>query len=448
MKKLRNWVIFVIVVIVVLAGATLFFINSKPESPLVAMADTPLTDPHDAEYTQRLADCAACHSTPDGKPFAGGLKMGTPLGAIYSTNITPDKDTGIGNYTLADFDLALRYGIARDGHHLYPAMPYPSFAKLSDADVKKLYDYFMHSVQPVNQPNQASEIPFPMNQRWPLAFWNVAFTRTGSYQNDPSHDAIWNRGAFLVQSLGHCGACHTDRGVGFNEVALDQSNASYLGGAMLDGWRAPSLRGDPDLGLGRWSEADIVSFLKTGHNAHATVFGSMLDAFNNSTTFMSDADLTAIARYLKSLAGGETTAQPVWVPDTRTVAAIDAGDLSTPGAVLYMQNCQSCHGGDGAGRPDLLPPLAGSATVLDADPTSVINVLLNGGGRIVANGVPDSYRMTPFRVLLKDQQIADLAGFIRSSWGNKAPAVTADQVAKLRDSTDPTSDHVIVLKMR
>jgi len=448
MKKLRNWLIGIVTVLVVIAIATAVFVNSKPESTLVAVADATPADPHDAEYTQRLADCVACHSTATGKPFAGGLKMGSPLGAIYSTNITPDKDTGIGNYTLADFDLALRHGIAKDGHRLYPAMPYPSYAKLTDDDVKKLYDYFMHSVQPVNQANQPTEIPFPMNQRWPLALWNVAFTSGGTYKPDPAHDDVWNRGAYLVQSLGHCGACHTERGFAFNEVALDQSNPAYLGGAMLDAWRAPTLRGDPDLGLGKWSEDEIVSFLKTGHNVHATVFGSMLDAFNNSTSYMSDADLTAIARYLKSLAGGSTTAQSTWVPDERTLVALNSGDLDDPGSAQYMKQCQSCHGRDGMGHADQLPPLAGSATVLDADPTSVINVILNGGGRIVANGVPDSYRMTPFRVLLKDQQIADLATFIRGAWGNKAGPVTADQVAKLRDQTDPTSDHVVVLKMR
>lgn len=404
------------------------------------------TDPHEAEYAERLGDCVACHTVPNGKPFAGGLKMGSPVGAIYSTNITPDKETGIGNYSVADFDLAVRHGIAKDGHRLYPAMPYPSYAKLSDDDVRKLYDYFMNSVAAVNQPNQTNEIPFPLNQRWPLAFWSVAFTRSGVYQPDPNHDAVWNRGAYLVQGAGHCGACHTERGVAFEEKALDQSSSLFLGGALLDTWRAPSLRSDIDLGLGRWSEQDIVAFLKTGHNTHATVFGSMLDAFNNSTSFMSDADLAAIARYLKSLGG--TAADAHWVPDGRTLAAIQAGDLSARGADLYMKQCQSCHGRDGNGRADQLPPLAGSAIVLDPDPTSVINVILNGGGRIIAGGTPDSYRMTPFRVLLKDQQIADLATFIRSGWGNKAPAVTAEQVKALRDSTDPTSDKVIVLKMR
>ena len=318
---------------------------------------TPRTDPDDAEYVERLADCSACHTVANGQAFAGGLKMGSPLGAIYSTNITPDKATGIGDYTLVDFDLAVRHGVAKDGHRLYPAMPYPSYAKLSDGDVKKLYDFFMHSVQPVTQANKPTEIASPWNQRWPLAFWDLVYAPGGAYRDDPKQDAAWNRGAYLVQSLGHCGACHTPRGAAFQEAALDGSSADYLSGAYLDAWRAPSLRGDVDLGLGRWSEQDVVDFLKTGHNAHATVFGSMLDAFNNSTTYLSDADLAGIAHYLKSLPGAPADPATAWKPDGATLEALNKADFSKTGAVTYMQNCQSCHGRDGMGRADQLPPL-------------------------------------------------------------------------------------------
>jgi mono/diheme cytochrome c family protein len=249
---------------------------------------------------QRLA---AEGSVPDGQPFAGGLKMGTPLGIIYATNITPDKETGIGNYTLAEFDNAVRRGVARDGRRLYPAMPYPSYAKLSDSDVKALYDYFMRGVQPVHQPNQKDELKWPFNLRWPLAFWNAVFLDDQPYRAKPAFDPVWNRGAYLVQGLGHCGSCHTPRGAAMQEKALDEGRGLYLSGAALDGWKASSLRGDLSTGLGRWAEQDIVEFLKNGRNIHATVYGSMMDAFNDSTQFMSDADLAAIARYLKTLAG-------------------------------------------------------------------------------------------------------------------------------------------------
>src|SRR6185437_13267149 len=192
-------------------------------------------------YLARAGDCVACHSVPGGKAFAGGLKMGTPLGNIYATNITPDKETGIGAYTFDDFDRALRRGVARDGHHLYPAMPYPSYAKLTDADVHALYDFFMKEVPPVKQANKASEIPGYLGFRWPLAIWNMVFTESGAYVAKPDHDAAWNRGAYLVEGLGHCGACHTPRGWAFQEKALDDRGGAFLQGAALDAWSASDL---------------------------------------------------------------------------------------------------------------------------------------------------------------------------------------------------------------
>lgn len=448
MKILRAIGIVIVVLVVVFAAVT-FFLLRTPSSPFdgqpaIATAQFAVED---ASYTARLADCVACHSVPGKAPFSGGLAMGSPLGIIYSTNITPDKDTGIGNYTLADFDRAVRHGVAKDGHRLYPAMPYPSYAKLTDDDVKKLYDYFMFQVQPATQQDLPSEIPSPLNIRWPLAYWNVVFAPSATpYQPKPEQDAAWNRGAYLVETLGHCGACHTERGVAFNEVALDSSSNAYLGGAYLDAWHASNLRQDNRTGLGRWSEEEIVQFLKTGRNDHATVYGSMLDAFNNSTQFFTDDDLAAVAKFLKSLPASKN--EPDYAYDESTSAAIKAADFSAPGSSLYMKQCANCHGPDGKGRAPLQPPLAGNPTLLENDPSSVINVILNGAGRMVVAGVPDSYRMTPFRVLLRDDQIADLATFVRKSWGNNAPAVTAADVAKMRASTDPTSDHVIVLQMR
>jgi mono/diheme cytochrome c family protein len=287
-----------------LIAALAWYVHRVPVSPFAASNESPLPSA-DGEYLARLADCVACHSTPDGEPFSGGLKMGTPMGALYSTNITPDPETGIGRYSLAEFDNALRRGVARDGHRLYPAMPYPSYAKLTDEDVRKLYGYFMLFVKPVHQNNLLPSIGFPWNQRWGLALWNGVFLPGKPYREKAGHDSDWNRGAYLVQGLGHCGACHTERGLAFNEKALDERSDHFLSGALLDAWYASNLRGDTRLGLGRWSEEDVVQFLKTGHNAHATVFGSMLDAFNNSTQFMSAADLSAVAKYLKSLSGRE-----------------------------------------------------------------------------------------------------------------------------------------------
>jgi mono/diheme cytochrome c family protein len=444
-KKVRLWAMFGLIVAVVVAIA----VNCIPTSPLASVpAGGPLTPAADAEYVARLGDCVACHSVPEGKPFAGGLKMGTPLGVIYATNITPDKETGIGNYTLAEFDNAVRRGVTRDGRRLYPAMPYPSYAKMSDKDVKALYDHFMHGVQPVHQPNRKDELKWPFNLRWPLAFWNAVFLDDQPYRVKPAFDAAWNRGAYLVQGLGHCGSCHTPRGMAMQEKALDEGRELYLSGALLDGWKASSLRGDLSTGLARWSEQDIVEFLKAGRNIHATVYGSMMDAFNNSTQFMSHEDLTAIARYLKTLSGRTGGAAAVPVLDDKTEIAFNKGDLSAPGSSLYLKQCVFCHGRDGRGHGTFLPPLVGNPTILDEDPSSVINIILNGAGRIVTGGVPDSYRMPPSRVLLSDKEIADLASFVRTGWGNRAPVVTTEAVKSMRSTTDTTNDHVIVLRMR
>jgi mono/diheme cytochrome c family protein len=398
------------------------------------------------EYLARAGDCVACHSVPGGKAFAGGLKMGSPLGAIYSTNITPDPQTGIGNYNLEDFDRAVRRGIAKDGHRLYPAMPYPSYAKLTDTDVAALYDFFMKEVPPVHQENLKNEIPTLLSFRWPLAIWSLLFTTSGSYVTKSDHDADWNRGAYLVQGLGHCGACHTPRGIAFQEKALDDSGADYLSGALLDAWYAPDLRGDARTGLGSWSKDDLVDFLKNGHNRGETAFGSMIDVVNNSTPYLSDGDIEAIGIYLKSLLA--TSTQQAFVYDDATTVALSSGHASQSGATVYTGTCANCHGFDAKGFGPYTPALAGNPIVLDNDPSSLINLVLNGSNPLVVKGTPDAYRMPQFREQYSDQDVADVVTFIRNGWGNQAPAVTAGQVAELRKTTDPTSDQVIILKMR
>jgi mono/diheme cytochrome c family protein len=425
-----------------LLAAALLVFGAGP----AANAQQSATPNDKGEYLARAGDCIACHSVPGGKAFAGGLKMGSPVGVIYSTNITPDRDTGIGNYTIDDFDRALRRGIAKDGHRLYPAMPYPSYAKLTDDDLRALYDFFMKEVPPVHQANLQNEIKPVLNFRWPLALWDFAFTKSGSYVAKSGHDAVWNRGAYLVQGLGHCGACHTPRGVGWQEKALDEASSSYLAGAPLDGWSAPNLHGDRRTGLGRWSQADVAEFLKNGHNRDGTAFGSMIDVVTNSTPYLSDADIDAVAVYLKSLP--PTAAQPDYAYDAATTEALRSGHPLQAAAALYVTRCASCHGIDAKGFSPYLPALAGNPGVLDGDPSSLINIVLNGSTPLVIKGTPDAYRMPQFRLELTDQQIADILTFVRAGWGNQAPPVTVAQVELLRKSSDPTSDQVIVLKMR
>lgn len=229
---------------VVAAGLLAWYVTREPASPFEQQQATSF-DPalvSRGEYVARVSDCVACHSLPGKTPFAGGLEMATPLGAIHATNVTPDREHGIGAYSLADFDRAVRHGVAPGGRRLYPAMPYPSYVKLSDDDIQALYAFFMKGVQPANQPNIPSDIPWPLNLRWPIALWNGVFAPTATYAAKPGQDALWNRGAYIVQGPGHCGSCHTPRGLAFNEKALDESGAPFLAGALLDGWYAPSLR--------------------------------------------------------------------------------------------------------------------------------------------------------------------------------------------------------------
>ena len=430
----------------VAAGALAWYVTRQPvtafEQPQAAEFDPALVSR--GEYVARLSDCVACHSLPGKAPFAGGLEMATPLGNIHATNVTPDPTHGIGRYSLADFDRAVRHGVAPGGRRLYPAMPYPSYAKLSDDDVRALYAFFMKGVQPANQANIPSDIPWPLNMRWPIALWNGLFAPNTPYAAKPAQDALWNRGAYIVQGPGHCGSCHTPRGLAFNEKALDETGAPFLAGALLDGWYAPSLRQDPNTGLGRWSEAQIVQFLKTGRNQHAVVYGSMTEAFNNSTQFMNDDDLAAIARYLKSLPGDPQRDGAPWA--YQAVAANARTDA--PGAHTYATRCASCHGADGKGQPDWMPPLAGATSALATETASAINITLNGAQRVVAAGVPDAYRMPALREQLSDQDIAEVLTYVRSSWGNHGGAVEAKAVGKLREHTDPASSTPIILQMR
>lgn len=447
---MRKILVALAFVAILIAGGW-WFSTRLPSSPFddteVAEASAELVA--HGEYVARASDCVACHSLPDGEPFAGGLEMATPMGAIYGTNITPDPEHGIGGYSLADFDRAVRHGVAPDGRRLYPAMPYPSYDKLTDEDVRALHAYFTQAVEPVARPNPPTEIEWPMNQRWPLAFWNAIFTDGAPYEPDRYEDERWNRGAYLVQSAGHCGSCHTPRGVAMQEQALDESDPVYLSGALLDGWYAPSLRGDHNTGLGRWSEEDIVQFLKHGRNQHAVVFGSMADAFNNSTQFLTDEDLGAIAYYLKSLWGDPERDGAPWEYDAETNGLLTVAARSeTPGAQTYMASCASCHGADGLGRTPWIPPLAGATSSLAEEDASSINVTLNGSARVVAAGVPDSYRMPPYRAQLSDQEIADVLSFVRTAWGNTGGAVTEEDVGEMREKTDPASSEVIVLQMR
>ncbi|HEY1943164.1 MAG TPA: cytochrome c [Roseiarcus sp.] len=390
-------------------------------------------------YVAVLGDCSACHTAPGGKAYAGDLPIATPIGAVYTSNITPDEQTGIGRYSYGDFERAVRRGLRPDGSALYPAMPFPSYARMTDADVQALYAYFTRGVQPVAQANRRSDIPWPLSMRWPLSYWRWLFAPTpastspASETTDAGADALLARGAYLVEGPAHCGACHTPRGLGLQEKALTaQDGAAYLSGGVVNNFVASDLRGDAVTGLGGWSEDDIVEFLRTGRNHNDAAFGGMTDVVSHSTQFMTNEDLRAIAQFLKSLPGEQGEARFAYKPAAAT--ALAAGVVSTRGALDYLNSCAACHRSTGLGYAETFPALAGNPVVNDADPSSLINIVLNGGSMARTAKAPTRFTMPPFADRLSDQEVADIVTFIRSSWGNNASAVDAAQVAKLRQA--------------
>ncbi len=386
-------------------------------------------------YLARLGDCAACHSVPGKPEYSGGLRLRSPLGVIISTNITPDREAGIGSYTLQDFDRVLRQG-RTPKHNLYPAMPYPSFTKTTDKDVAALYAYFMHGVKPVPRKPPPTDLPFPFSQRWGLALWNGLFVEHGVYQPDSGKSAEWNRGAYLVQGLGHCGSCHTPRGVAYQPLGFSETSPHFLAGGITDHWTAPNLTGQRESGLADWSAEQIAQFLKTGHTDRNMVFGPMKQGVSDSTRHFDEADLASIATYLKSL--GPRQAEASFLPATaqqRTVAWLQSGDVRIPGGGLYANFCAKCHQAGGEGDPTKAPALALSGVVRSPDPSSVIHIIISGGSGPPASDIPAMDKIDPmpaFGKQFSDREIAEVASFVRRSWSNDAPPVTERQVQKIR----------------
>ncbi|MFK3794923.1 c-type cytochrome [Pseudomonas sp. NPDC088444] len=446
MKKLLSglFVIAVVVLGVVLGGA--FWPTSTPK----IAADTSTDQAALIEKGRYLADagdCTACHTAKGGKPFAGGLPIASPIGTLYSSNITPDKASGIGSYTLDDFDRALRHGIAANGNSLYPAMPYPAYARTRDDDVRALYAYFMHGVAPVYAENRANDVPWPLSMRWPLAVWRKVFApapEAVAFDASRYKDPHVARGAYLVQGLGHCGSCHTPRAVTLQEKALDESGEAFLsGGPVIDGWLAVNLRGNPADGLGNWSADDIVATLRSARSeTHAVLGGAMSDVVVHSTQHLNDADLQAVAAYLKTL---PATARQVstFKADPATAKALQAGQEGSRGAELYVDNCAACHRTDGQGYQRVFPKIAGNSSVLSEDPVSMIRLVLAGSKLPATATAPSQLGMPGFAWRMSDEEVAQLLTFIRSSWGNHAPAVNAGQVAQLRATLPKASPAVI-----
>lgn len=388
-----------------------------PSSP-AAWAQTPANIAR-GEYLARAGDCMACHTARAGAPFAGGRPLATPFGRIYAPNITPERDTGIGAWSADDFWRALHNGKSKDGRLLYPAFPYTNYTRVTRADADALFAY-LQSLRPVRQANRAHELRFPYNQQWALAAWRLMYFKPGVHEADKGKDVRWNRGAYLVEGLGHCRACHSSRD------ALGASAAGLSGGLIPQlGWYAPSLTSSSEAGLGDWDMEHIVQLFATGVSPRASVFGPMAEVVERSLQHLSPGDLTAMAVYLKSLpAAGERQRPPDPGPQLERIVK--------QGKALYEQHCVDCHGGDGKGKPPAYPPLAGNRALTMNEPVNAIRVVLNGGFAPGTAGNPRPYGMPSYGPLLSDPEVAALVTYLRASWGNAARPVTPLEVNRYR----------------
>ncbi|WP_069262872.1 cytochrome c [Paraburkholderia nodosa] len=377
------------------------------------------------EYLARAGDCIACHTVRGGQMFAGGLPMATPFGTLYTPNITPDDQYGIGKWSADDFYRAMHTGRSKDGSLLYPAFPFASYTKVTRADADAIFAY-LRSVPPVNVPSRPHELKFPFNNRNLLIGWRTLFFREGEYKPDPTKSVEWNRGAYLVEGLGHCGMCHTS----INAVGGPVNSAAFAGGLIpLQNWYAPSLTGSEG-GLGDWDIRDIASLLKTGVSERGAVFGPMADVIHNSLQYLSDDDIHAMASYLK------TIPQKKEAPETMQMETSEAfgGELLQQGQKIYHDQCAKCHAENGLGMPPNFPPLANNQSIQMHSAVNPIRMVLNGGYPPSTGGNPRPYGMPPFGQSLANQEVAAVVTFIRMSWGNKGTPVSPQQVADLRSS--------------
>jgi mono/diheme cytochrome c family protein len=375
-------------------------------------------------YLEAAGDCAACHTDEGGRPFAGGLPVPTPFGTIYSTNITPDGETGIGNWTSDEFYRAMHEGMAPGGKHLYPAFPYPWYTKLSRQDVDAIRSY-LATLAPVRQENKPTELPWPFSMREVMAGWNTLYFKEGTFQSNPQKSAEWNLGAYLVEGLGHCGACHSPK----NFAGAPKHDKAFQGG-YGENWYATSLGGDLHDGLGQWTEQDIIEYLKTGANRRAAAFGPMAEVVHDSTQHLDEKDLHAMAVYLKDLPPHEsTTHPPATTADNGSKA--DADRLAR-GRGIYIDDCAGCHMDNGEGIAGVFPPLKSNNVVQSKDPETVVHIILSGETTAVTQKNPTGLAMPAFDWKLDDAQIADLVTYLRSAWGNRGDPVSGDKVADTR----------------
>lgn len=368
-------------------------------------------------YLAVVGDCASCHTVPgSGQPYAGGRAIETPFGSLVASNITPDLETGIGAWSDAEFDAAIRKGRRPNGARLYPAMPYNAYTRMSREEVLALRAY-LNTVPPIRNAVEANTLPFPYNLRSAMSVWDGLYFTEGEYQPDSKKSADWNRGAYLVTGPAHCPACHTAKSF----LGGDKENR-YLQGSPLQGWFAPNITDDNSVGLGRWTSDDVVTYLKTGHNRISAATGPMAEVVELSSSHMTDADLKAIATYLKSLTEATDPRAPLEARDPRMVA----------GQAIYRDQCSACHGLDGHGTPQLFPSIAESSVVRAGDPATLIRIVLRGTRSVATAAEPTAPGMPSYGGQLDDAQVAAVLTYIRNGWGTGASVVSTEVVANAR----------------
>jgi mono/diheme cytochrome c family protein len=394
--------------------------------------DTDLADPSGAiaitprlvergAYLARAGDCAACHTQPGGSAYAGGRGIETPFGTVYSSNLTPDAGSGIGAWSAGEFWRAMHNGRSRGGRLLYPAFPYPNFTQVTREDSDAIYA-FLRSQPPAAQANRANTLRFPYDSQAALAVWRALFFRAGVFEPEADKSAAWNRGAYLTRGLGHCVACHSTR----NAFGATSGGLELGGGPIpLQNWYAPSLASASEAGVAGWASDDVVGLLKTGTSPHGSVLGPMAEVVFRGTQHLADADLQAMAVFLKELPQAAAAVPPGDRPDTAAMAR---------GAAVYKDRCADCHGAEGQGAAGAYPPLAGSRKVTMASPTNVVRVIVDGGFAPATQGNPRPYGMPPFFQVLNNAQIADVVTYVRNAWGNQATPLSELDVMRARQS--------------
>lgn len=403
-------------------GALVLALNFRDEEPIAnALAAVNATPEQIArgEYLAKAGNCMGCHTARGGEPYAGGRGIETPFGTVYTSNLTPDAATGLGNWSPAHFWRALHNGRSRDGRLLYPAFPYTNYTLVTRQDADALYAY-LRSLKPVARANRPHGLRFPFNTQAALAVWRALYFKPGAFADDPARPAEWNRGAYLVQGLGHCNACHGSRNaLGATGGPLD------LGGGLIpmQNWYAPSLSDPSEAGVAGWDAKQIVALLKTGMSDKASVLGPMAEVVGRSTQHLADADLSAMAAYLKAL------------PPTRSAMTTSSTEISPPferGAKLYADHCAQCHGEQGEGAAGVYPALAGNRALTMASVANLVRVVREGGFAPSTAGNPRPYGMPPFATVLSNADTAAVLTYVRGAWGNQGGAVSEIEVNRYR----------------